>query len=332
MEKILAVYDTDAIYATRFLEFFRKRKDIEFEIIVFTNQESLKEYASRHKIEILLFDGSFSPENELKENIRYIYELSEHQSRDQDTGYPRIFKYQEARQVMAEISAIYNGSEINEQGSYSPEGFEIVTIFSPIPDANKLIFAWSLSILLSEKKKILFIPLDGLPVSVLSQEEDLSQSLSEFIYYLKENNPNITAKMKSLLHYIGNLAYLSGLTHGLDLFSLTKEEVSNWTEDLKNHTDYDAVVFYISYYCEAVVEILDKSTCIFTVLRDDPYEKAVIREWERQMEFIGMKEKLAVAHRQFLPNVEWTDEKCPSLQVLKGSPIWNHAMQIAEEM
>jgi hypothetical protein len=332
VEKVLAIYDSDAVYATRFMEFFQKRKEKEFEIIAFTNNESLEQYLTIHKIEILLFDASLSLKEKLKDNIRYIYELSDRQSRNQDTGFFKVFKYQAAQQVMQDIMSIYNTNDSKVPCSYSSDCFEIVTIFSPIPDAGKLLFAWSLSVLLSERIKVLFIPLDSLPVTVFSSDDDTNQNLSEFIYYLKENTPNNIIKMKPLLRYVGNLSYLSGLSHGLDLFSLSKEEVLKWTEELKNHTDYDAAVFYISHYSEAMIEILKESTTLYAVMKDNPYEKAVIREWERQMEFIGLQEMLTRVQKHFIAEKEWTGEKYPSLQELKYNPVWDSAEQLAAKL
>jgi hypothetical protein len=332
VEKVLAIYDSDAVYATRFMEFFQKRKEKEFEIIAFTKKESLEQYLTQHKIEILLFDGSLPLEEKLKDNIRYIYELSDRQSRNQDTGFFKVFKYQAAQQVMQDIMSIYNAGDNKVPCSYSSDCFELVTVFSPIPDAGKLLFAWSLSVLLSERKKVLFIPLDSLPVTVFSSEDDSNQNLSEFIYYLKENTPNKIIKMKPLLRYVGNLAYLSGLSHGLDLFSLSKEEVLNWTEELKNHTDYDAAVFYISHYSDAMVEVLGESSVVYAVMKDNPYEKAVIKEWDRQMEFIGMREKLTRVQKVFLAEEEWMGEKYLSVQALQHCPVWDSAVQLSAKL
>lgn len=332
MEKVFAIFDSDTKYATRFMEFFQKRKDFDFEISAFTRKDSLEDFLKQHKIEILLLGDGLLEEEVPKDNIKYIYEISEHPGRTKDRGYPSIFKFQTAQELMSEVMLDYKGKESETTVSYGSGKFGIISVFTPLPNAVKSIFAWSLAMILSEKKKVLFLPLEALPVPILSIEGESNQGLSEFIYYLKENNPNMISKMKSLLCNIGNLSYLSGLTHGLDLFSISKEDICNWVEELKNHSDYDTVVFYLSFYSDAVVEIINHSETVLIAIAEKAYEKAVIKEWERQMEFIGFYVKQDKFHKFLVSEDDWTSGKTLTTQELQKSVVWSGAMQIAKDL
>jgi hypothetical protein len=73
MEKILALYDSDVFYVSRFMEYFNKKIDSHFEVSAFTKKESLDEYLTFHPIEILLLGSGFVDESFTGRNIKYIY-------------------------------------------------------------------------------------------------------------------------------------------------------------------------------------------------------------------------------------------------------------------
>ena len=54
MERILAIYDVDQEYASRFADFMNSREKLPFTAVSFTSLEKLKAYAKEHAIEILL--------------------------------------------------------------------------------------------------------------------------------------------------------------------------------------------------------------------------------------------------------------------------------------
>ena len=58
MEKVMAVYDVDPVYARRFADVVNQKEKIPFEVIPFTTLENLKEYAAKHGVEILLVSDS----------------------------------------------------------------------------------------------------------------------------------------------------------------------------------------------------------------------------------------------------------------------------------
>jgi hypothetical protein len=331
MEKILAIYDSDSVYATRFMEFFRNRNDLDFEISAFTKMEFLEEFVKKHKIEILLLGEGIAPEEIPGDAAKYIYMFTEQPVSGEDSGCKRIFKYQPAPHIMSDIISDYNKTESMSTKKPHSGKLTVISFFAPVPDISKLLFSRAVAGVLSETKKVLFIPLDSLPVSVLPVEDSTNHGLSEFIYFLKENHPSLMNKMVSLLHYNGNLSYLSGLTHGLDLFSISRDEILKWIDEL-NNTDYDVVIFYFSYYSDSVVEAMNHSDFVFTVINDRPYERAVIKEWERQMEFIGINVKQDKFHEAFLPEVDWTGYQPFTWQDLKQSDLWSYAKQSVQDL
>ncbi len=330
MEQRFALYDSDLFYATRFMEYYKKKKEYMFEFLLFTKKESLEEYLDTHEIELLLADEDVSLDNLPKEKIKHIYRLVHHLSIDLIAmEEPHIFKYQLANKVMEELFLDYNKKK-NESRTIMPATkVQLISIFNLTPSAEALAYAWSIGLLLSEHRKVLLVLLELLPIPLIEIPQTSENALSEFIYYLKENH-NIMSKTKELEQCVCKLSYLSGLTHGMDLISLNRSDVQQWLVELRNNSDYDNVIFYLSGYCEATFEIISQSNKVV-------FPEEVNFIWETTQEtFINQlmlygKNNLSSLERLVLKEDKALTKLRLNISELSQTEIWNYAKeQLAE--
>jgi len=321
VEKVFAIYASDNLYTTRFMEYFKTKKDIGFEISAFTRKENLEAFLSVHKIEILLLGEHISHEEVPIENINYVYQLTENKENNNKMDQHLIYKYQPVQMVMSEILRNYAIKTSNTQEALYPKSKKLISIFSLRPSAEIISYAWSISIQLSELQKVLFVPLELLSLPLLSFADSKDLSLSEFIYYLKEN-PNQIIKMKTLLGHSGYLSYLTGIMHGADLLSLTQEDILRWVEALNMQTDFSSIIFYLGFYSDAAIELMKISDTVLIPTTGLPYEKAMLREWERQMEHSGINTSSEKFQRILLPAEASWNGRPMSLQELANTEVW----------
>lgn len=304
MKKILALFDSDGVYGARLMEYIKNLAWEDFDILLFTRQESLTDFLKYQPVEILLYDkdacnDTFYKELQ-KENIKYIFYLCNDRKLLQDGQ--EIYKYQAAGKIASDILSCYTKLENNNKETYYDD-VQIISVYSPVPGGEKISFAWSLAKELSNKRKVLFIFLDPLPADFIIKSGQTGYAISEYLYYLKENNP---ANLKSYLGYSEKLSFLSGLSHGFDLLSLSKEDAQKFLKELKDHKDYETVVFYLGFYTEATMEILQAGNQAYLVICKSPYEEAVIKEWERQMELMGIAQDNLRYEKIIIPAMEKT--------------------------
>lgn len=324
MEKILAVYDSDLFYVTRFMEYFKQKKDIGFEISAFTKQESLEEYILNHKIEILLLGESLDKDTLPIHNIQFIYQFTEDLAKEKETQENYIYKYQAVPKVISKILGSY-ASQAEELGCSHSKGETLLrTIYTPWTSITGISFAWSVGLQLSMHKKVLFIALETYPLPLMNFIENDREALSEYVYYLKEN-PNIYLKMKTLLGNQGNLSYLTGVTHGLDLLSLRTEDIMKWIEELRSHSDFEEVVFYIGIYSEAMIELMKRSNFVVIASSDTYYERTLELEWLKQMQRIGFDTKSGQIQKVPLPKEALIMERPITISELSTTSTWEAA-------
>lgn len=322
----MAVLDFDSLYATRFMEYIKNRKEYDFDIMVFTNLDKLEEFVHVNMLDVLLSGEGFDLAQLPIDHIKAIYVLSEVTGISCVSGFSAVFKYRQIKDIMSEIRSDYYRRRCETDIIRDKVELNIISIYSPYPDAIKYNFAWSYALNICERRKVLFIPLQLFYIPVVPEFNDSAQALSDFIYYLKENNSNSITKMKPLLQFYGTLSYLNGFSHGFDVLSLNKEDIEKWLGELKENTDYETIIFYTGLYSEAVMEIIKQSNEVFLPLTDNAYEKAVIKDWERQMEFIGVKiqqdkfRKIKLSYHQDEQNIY------RSLEELKNSQLWSSVL------
>lgn len=326
MEKVFALYDSDVLYVSRFMEYFQKKKVPGFMISAFTQTDCLEEFLHSHPVEILLVGDQASPDGINSQNVRYIYQLTDHRTAQLSLNIPAVFKYQPAKVVIEEIMNDYASRENVVWSRDNPEQVRIFTIFSPVPGIEKITFSWALSTLLAEKDKVLLVPMELYPIRLPFCSDKTDQSLTDFIYYLKAKS-NITGRLKLLPQVFNNLSVLSGIVHAFDLLALSREDMQLWVNELRTNTEYTAAVFYIGYYTEAIEELIKLSDNVLLATSEKPFEAEILKEWQRQSEQTGIG-----ANQKKIQYIELQKEDNPgnipvSINELTNCSSWDSARQ-----
>lgn len=301
--KMFALYDSDATYALRLTEFIRRENIEGFEMTVFTRRDSLEEFLKYREIELLLLGEGILPEELPSGNIKYLLRLSDQKTGNQKDEVPLIYKYQSAPGVLSDILSCYtrlmNNRPDSSAGKRTGES-TVISVFTPMNGIMEITYAWFYAAGLAERKKTLYLPFELFPVPVYEAAQEKDHSLSEFLYYLKEASPELLQKLKSLLKYTGKLPHLTGLTHGLDLISLTREDAVRLVGELRKNSDYDVVVFYLGVYTEFTLELMNQSDSVQIPVQSNSYAGNVILEWEKQMSFFGLDPEQAKFNKIYL--------------------------------
>ena len=104
---IFAVCDLDVDYAYHFMEYLSKKKNIPFEVRVFTSAAGFQEYVKEHPVELLLISEK-AMNSEIREaKIGQILILSDGVVSKGYEEYPSIYKYQSSNQVIREALEHY---------------------------------------------------------------------------------------------------------------------------------------------------------------------------------------------------------------------------------
>lgn len=326
MERIFVLYDSDEYYATRFMEYFKKRRDIGFELVAFTRFDNLKDYLKGHSADVLLLGENMETE-ELSnvKNVRYVYKLSDKTGLYHEEGYTLINKYQMVQAIISDIKADYMRHE-NESGSIKSDNVNLLSIVSPIQVLESLVFAWSAGLLLSEQKRVLLVSMELLPVRLIATTDYSNWPLTELVYYIKENS-DIIPHIKELASYQGALSYLAGIANAADILALSKEDAQRWITALKTQTEYELIIFYICSNSEAAQELINASDTVLYCHKDDVYADNLYAEWIAQMDRTGIRLPENKLLKLTLPKETAINRLPATAPELSGARCWSFARQ-----
>lgn len=131
---IFAVCDLDVDYAYHFMEYLSKKKNIPFEVRVFTSAAGFQEYVKEHPVELLLISEK-AMNSEIREaKIGQILILSDGVVSKGYEEYPSIYKYQSSNQVIREALEHY-GEGVGTTAQtlkLEKKRMEVIGVYSPV--------------------------------------------------------------------------------------------------------------------------------------------------------------------------------------------------------
>jgi hypothetical protein len=229
-----------------------------------------------------------------KDTIKNLCLLTESAySSGEDSRYPVIYKYQSAENIIKEIFSFFPLTKNPEKANiYSESNKKIVCVCSLGEEVLRQLFSYSLAKQYSTIKKTLFINFNVLQVITRLCGYSTENDMSEFIYYLKQNNPNLINKMKDSIINRGLMDYMEGVSFGPDLFELTEEDIAVWLKILMLDTDYEIILFDVGCYFQAALELLRNSSQVLWLREDGDWEQLKYDTFHEQLEWSGNKEIL----------------------------------------
>lgn len=293
MKGIFAIYDRETDYANHLTDYIKRKQKRSVQVRVFTNHESLSEYAKQNPVEILLINESLPVEEIKQDNIKNICILTENTYSSENSVYPVIYKYQSAEIILKEMFGYFSYKDMQDRlkNSFEEKG-RLISVFSAGEDAARQLFAFSLANQYSLSKNTLYINVNTLQVLSGLSGFKADKGLSEFIYYLKQNNPNLIHKMNDSITKRNNLDYMEGVSFGPDLYELTAEDINRWLSILIQYTEYEVIIFDVGCYFQAGLELFRKSSQILFWLGNCNWEQLQFDDFKEQMKWSGNEEIL----------------------------------------
>ena len=245
---IFAVCDLDVDYAYHFMEYLSKKKNIPFEVRVFTSAVSFQEYVKIRQAK-----------------IGQILILSDGVSARRYEEYPSIYKYQSSNQVIREALEHYGESGAGTVQSLKLEKkkMEVIGVYSPVGRTMKTTFALTLGQILAKKRACLYLNLEAYSGFEYLMERKFEQTLGDLLYYLRLGSDQLVTKMGSMVQSINNLDYLPPVLSMEDIQSTTAEEWIRLLQQIIDYSNYDVIILDLGDSVSQLYQLLEQCTRIY---------------------------------------------------------------------
>ena len=152
MERILAIYDVDQEYASRFADFMNSREKLPFTAVSFTSLEKLKAYAKEHAIEILLIS------EEMKDQVSdieagQVVALCSQEAVKREEDVSSLYKYQSGDSLVREVLARYCSQPAAAALTLLGKEAAVIGIYSPVNRCMKTSLALTMGQLMGRSER-----------------------------------------------------------------------------------------------------------------------------------------------------------------------------------
>ena len=231
MEKVIAVYDVDPVYAQRFADVVNQKEKVPFEVIPFTTLEKLKEYGKDNSVEILLISNSVPKEQVEEIKAGSVVTLAEGEVVNAQDSYPSVYKYQAADSVIREVMACYCEQPMENPLVMTGRRSRVLSVYSPIGRCLKTSLALTLGQQLVKEGTVLYIGLEEFSGFSKFIDGQCKSDFSDVLYFFRQGNLDIM-RLRSLAYTWKEMDYLPPVRYPEDLEQLTGEEAGTLVEKL----------------------------------------------------------------------------------------------------
>lgn len=284
MSSVFAVCDIETEYAVRFMEYLNRRSLPFVEIQVFTSVASLREYAERKPIELLLISERAMCDEVRDLRVGKIILLSEGQN--DETEYSTVYKYQSSAQVVREVLDCYSAERIAAQAAVDTRKkkgkvYGVYGLFDPV---RQMLFTLTLGQILAESRSVLYLNLQKHTGLMNLTGEEAEMTLSDLLYFYRQKKRGMLYRLPGMVRQIGRLDYIPVPFFSEDLGEFSGEEWSGFLEALREMEGYDVLLLDLSDGLRGLPDILDICTDLFFLSDEDEFSLEKRRLLEKELE------------------------------------------------
>lgn len=279
---VFAVCDLEVEYALNFMDFLNRKKNIPFEIQAFTAVENLIDYGKHTHIELLLISGRAMCREVRELDIGKIIILSEGVHPPDLDQYPSVYKYQSSSDVLREVMKYY-GTEKKTASDTFPvlkKNTEILGVYSPLGRCLKTSFALTLGQILAKNKAVLYLNLEEFSGFEELLGKGFAHTLSDLLYYVRQDNQNLLHKMNSMVQTINNLDYIPPVQMPADIRGITWQDWERLWQMIMHDSSYEVVVLDIGCGIDENFQLLDLCKRIYMPVLADTVSQCKIAQFE----------------------------------------------------
>ena len=283
--KVLAICDWEEGFGVGLMEYIQGKKRITMDIHVFTEVETLRRYAEKKHINLLLISDRLMSDVVRELSIERVLILSEGFCQEKYDDFSYVYKYQPADNILQEIfRAAGAGDHLAEGERIWKKRKSILGICSPAGCGSSMLFAIAMGRNLARRFRVLYMDLES-----ISGFEELTgihseQNFSDLIYMFRRTGAEAVRKLGDMICSAGDMDYLAPVRSPEDFFNMSQEEIKELLRLIMEESDYEIVILDLDAdmpYMTAMAELADK---IFLITENDSPARAKTARFRKLMQ------------------------------------------------
>ena len=198
------------------------------------------------------------------------------------TAVENLIDYGKPSDVLREVMEYY-GTEKKTASDTFPvlkKDTEILGVYSPLGRCLKTSFALTLGQILAKNKAVLYLNLEEFSGFEELLGKGFAHTLSDLLYYVRQDNQNLLHKMNSMVQTINNLDYIPPVQMPADIRGITWQDWERLLQMIMHDSSYEVVVLDIGCGIDENFQLLDLCKRIYMPVLADTVSQCKIAQFE----------------------------------------------------
>lgn len=300
-KRILVICDLEAEYAFRLAEVFEQKKELPFEVQVFSEVEELLAFCSYNCVEtILISEAAYCSEVAALSKAKVII-LSEN-GNVLGTNDFCVDKYQSAENILKEVMCYYaaTSGEVDTK-VVTLNASKIIGLYSPVKRSLQTSFGLTLGQLMARKEKVLYLNFESYSGFEQVLQKEFCTELADLLYFMKHTKGKLLYRVESMVEKVGELETVPPICSPVDMQMIPGEDWKELLIQLCERCKYDVIILDLSDSMRGLFEILRMCEKVYTPIQQDHFAKAKLAQYESLLETTGYKDVLQKTEKLLFP-------------------------------
>ncbi len=301
-KRILAIFDCEESYAYRLMEFISEKRNLPFEVYVFTDENKFYSCAKDTDIECLLVSESAYKQEVDTLKISHIIILSEN-GENLNKALHHVNKYQSCENILHEVMEYYTDRSEAVPAALRTglSRMRIIGIYTPIGRCLQTTFSLTLGQMLARRFKTLYLNFEIYSGFSRLLSRSFDSDISDLMYYFSCAREKLAYRMESMVETVNGLDFIPPAEIYQNLAGIRGSQWMDLFREIEKNSEYEYLILDLSDGIADLWEVLKGCDHIYTISRDDGVAMAKIEQYEKALEQMEYGEITARTTRWKLP-------------------------------
>lgn len=318
--RILAICDLEENYAYRMMEVLKVKRDIPFEIHVFTQIDTLMEFGRKVEVECLLITESAYCDGIRELAVPHVIILNESGEVKEENHFYHINKYQSADHIVNEMLNYYIEKSPDKTGrkiKSLSKNSKIIGIYTPVRRCLQTTFSITLGQIVARDHKTLYLNFESFSGFSRMLGRDFKADITDMMYFYECVREKFVYRLHTITEQVNGMDFIPPATVYPDLMNIPGKQWTSLLKEMKAECDYEYILLDLSDYVNGLMEILQECDRIYTITRGDIMAIAKMEQYEKILSDNNDLEVTMKTHKLNLP-------------IFKNLPVRFHEMTYGE--
>lgn len=303
-EPVLVLYDIEDEYTCLMSDYLRNQKGIPWKIRSYTDEKELLSYETGKHISILLVsESSYGDSIKVLDTDRIVL-LNE--SGFVDDELLNVGKYQAAENVLHSLLELYvEFADVSRKILPSNKKTSFIGVYSPIKRSLQTTFALTMSELMSENARTLYISFEHYCGTPDIMPGDAEMDLADLVYFLNADTEKFKLHFQSIVRQRGSLSYIPPMKSGQNLLTVSPQEWKNLLSRISETELFDVVIMDLTDSMQGLFEVLRECEFVYTIMKDDQIAQVKMMQYENLLTLYEYKDVMDKTFRITMPRFQY---------------------------